>query len=156
MNKPLSDHPGVIAFPPALYGATLAIGLGLSVRFPVLFLPLPIALPLAAITMTAALWFSTSAFRIMTQAKTAIDPSKPATAIVSQGVFRLSRNPLYLALTLLYFGISILFSALWALVLLLPLLIIVQIGVIQREEIYLERKFGPEYLRYKARVRRWI
>jgi protein-S-isoprenylcysteine O-methyltransferase Ste14 len=137
-------------------GVTLAIGLGLSFMFPVSFLPLPISLPLAALAMIGAGWFSTSAFRVMNRAQTAIDPAKPATAIVSGGVFRFSRNPLYLSLTLLYIAISLLFSALWALLLLLPLLVIVQIGVIQREEIYLERKFGDEYLRYKAQVRRWI
>ena len=59
-------------------------------------------------------------------------------------------------MTLLYIGITLLFSALWALLLLLPLLVIVQIGVVKREEIYLERKFGSEYLHYKARVRRWV
>ncbi len=59
-------------------------------------------------------------------------------------------------MTLLYIGISLLLNALWALLLLLPLLVMVQIGVIQREEVYLERKFGDEYLRYKAQVRRWI
>jgi len=156
MNEQMSDNPGVIAFPPALYGVTLAIGLVISFIFPVSFLPLPIALPLAAIAMIGAGWFSTSAFRTMTRAQTAIDPAKPATAIVSDGVFRLSRNPLYLSLTLLYIGISLLFNALWALLLLLPLLVVVQIGVIQREEVYLERKFGDEYLRYKTQVRRWL
>jgi protein-S-isoprenylcysteine O-methyltransferase Ste14 len=57
---------------------------------------------------------------------------------------------------LLYIAISLLFSALWALLLLLPLLVTVQVGIVQREEIYLERKFGDEYLRYKASVRRWV
>jgi len=92
----------------------------------------------------------------MKQANTAINPAQPTTAIVSDGVFGLSRNPLYLSLTLLYIAISLLLGAFWALLLLLPLLVIVQIGVIEREEKYLERKFGDEYLLYKAQVRRWI
>ena len=156
MNEQIADKPGVIAFPPALYGVTLAIGLALSFFFPVRFLPLSISLPLAALALIAAGWFSTSAFRTMTRAQTAIDPEKPATAIVSDGAFRFSRNPLYLSLTLLYIGISLLLNAVWAFALLLPLLAVVQIGVIQREEVYLERKFGDEYLRYKAQVRRWL
>jgi protein-S-isoprenylcysteine O-methyltransferase Ste14 len=156
MNEQMSDNPGVIAFPPALYGFTLAIGLVISFIFPVSFLPRPISLPIAAIAMIVAGWFSTSAFRTMARAQTAIDPAKPATAIVSDGVFRFSRNPLYLSLTLLYIGVSLFFNAVWALLLLLPLLAIVQIGVIEREEKYLERKFGDEYLRYKVQVRRWI
>jgi len=156
MNEQVSDNPGVIAFPPAIYGVTLAIGLVISFMFPVNFLPRLISLPIATIAMISAGWFSTSAFRVMNRAQTAIDPAKPATAIVSDGVFKLSRNPLYLSLTLLYLGISLLFNALWALLLLLPLLVVVQIGVIQREEVYLERKFGDEYLRYKTQVRRWL
>jgi protein-S-isoprenylcysteine O-methyltransferase Ste14 len=155
-NEQISDNTGVIAFPPALYAVTLAIGLGLSFFFPVNFLPRLVSLPLAAFAMIGAGWLSTSAFRAMNRAQTAIDPAQPATAIVSDGVFRLSRNPLYLSLTLLYIAISLLFSAVWALLLLLPLLLIMQIGVIEREERYLERKFGDEYLRYKTRVRRWI
>ncbi|MEI6429117.1 MAG: isoprenylcysteine carboxylmethyltransferase family protein [Pseudanabaena sp. ELA607] len=156
MNEQIADKPGVIAFPPALYGVTLAIGVGLSFFFPVSFLPLSISLPLAALVLIAAGWFSISAFRTMTRAQTAIDPEKPATAIVSDGAFRFSRNPLYLSLTLLYIGIGLLLNAVWAFALLLPLLAVVQIGVIQREEIYLERKFGDEYLRYKSQVHRWL
>jgi protein-S-isoprenylcysteine O-methyltransferase Ste14 len=156
MNEQISDNPGVIAFPPALYAVTLLVGLGLSFIFPVSFLPRLISLPLAALAMIGAGWLSISAFRTMSLAQTGIDPAKPTTVIVSDGVFRVTRNPLYLSLTLLYIAISLLFSALWALLLLLPLLAIVQIGVIQREERYLERKFGDEYLRYKTQVRRWI
>lgn len=156
MNQQIADNPGVIAFPPALYGVTLVIGVGLSFFFPVSFLPLSISLPLAVLVLIAAGWFSTSAFRTMTRAQTAINPEQPATAIVSDGAFRFSRNPLYLSLTLLYIGISLLLNAVWAFALLLPLLAVVQIGVIQREEVYLERKFGDEYLRYKTQVRRWL
>ena len=156
MNEKISDNAGVIAFPPALYAVTLLIGLGLSFIFPVNFLPRVISLPLAALALIGAGWISTSAFRVMNRAQTAIDPAKPTTAIVSDGVFSLSRNPLYLSLTLLYISISLLFNAVWALLLLLPLLLIVHIGVIEREERYLARKFGDEYLRYKTQVRRWI
>ena len=72
------------------------------------------------------------------------------------GPYWFTRNPLYLAATLIYAGIAVRFNALWA-ALLLPLVLgVVQRGVIEREERYLERKFGEEYIRYKAQVRRWI
>ena len=156
MNQQISDNAEVIAFPPALYAVTLLIGLVLNFVFPVSFLTRSVSLLLAAIAVISAGWISASAFRAMNRAQTAVDPAKPTTAIVSDGVFRLTRNPLYLSLTLLYIGISFIFSALWALLLLLPLLVIVHIGVIKREEIYLERKFGDEYRQYKAQVRRWL
>lgn len=156
MNEQISDNAEVIAFPPALYAVTLLIGWAINFIFPVSLLPRPVSLLLATLLMVCAIWISASAFRAMSHAQTAVDPTKPTTAIVSDGIFGLSRNPLYLSLTLLYIAISLLFNALWVLLLLLPLLVIVQVGVIKREEKYLERKFGDEYLRYKARVRRWI
>ncbi|ARV59604.1 protein-S-isoprenylcysteine methyltransferase [Nostocales cyanobacterium HT-58-2] len=155
MNDQTSDNAGVIAFPPALYAVTLLIGLVLNFIFPVSFLP-TVSLILGSLMIICAGLIVTLAFKRMRQANTAINPAEPTTAIVADGVFSWSRNPIYLSLTLLYTGISFLFNAVWALLLLLPLLVIMQIGVIQREEKYLERKFGDEYLCYKAQVRRWI
>jgi protein-S-isoprenylcysteine O-methyltransferase Ste14 len=59
-------------------------------------------------------------------------------------------------MTMMYAGIASLANALWVIVLLPVALLVIQRGVIEREERYLERKFGEEYLSYKARVRRWI
>ena len=70
--------------------------------------------------------------------------------------YRFSRNPIYVALTGLYLGIAVMLNSLWLIVLLAPLLIVMRLGVIQREEAYLEAKFGAEYTDYKTRVRRWI
>ncbi len=92
----------------------------------------------------------------MIQAETELNAYKPTTAIVMRGPFRFSRNPLYLSLTALYIGIATVVNSLWAIVLLPVALVAISRGVIEREERYLERKFGEEYLRYKAKVRRWI
>lgn len=156
MSKSIVDNPGVIAFPPALYAGTLVAGLLLHFVFPIYLLPRSIAIVSGAATIFVAGLIAISAFRAMRRASTAVNPSQPTTAIVSDGVFGFSRNPIYLSLTLLYSGIALLFNAFWAFLFLLPLIAIVQTGVIKREENYLEQKFGEEYLRYKARVRRWI
>jgi protein-S-isoprenylcysteine O-methyltransferase Ste14 len=85
-----------------------------------------------------------------------VDPREPTTAVVTDGPYRFTRNPLYLSMTLIYVGITALANAL-APVLLLPVVLqVMSRGVIEREEHYLERKFGAEYLSYKARVRRWL
>jgi len=76
--------------------------------------------------------------------------------MVTEGPFHYSRNPAYLSMTMIYTGIASLANALWALLLLPVALLVMQRGVIEREERYLERKFGEEYLRYKAQVRRWV
>lgn len=156
MSEETVDNPRVIAFPPALFGGTLAIGLLLQFIFPVPLLPRLSAIAIGVVILIGAALIAISAFRAMHRAQTAVNPSQPTTAIVSDGVFGFSRNPIYLSLTLLYLGFALMGNALWSLLLLLPLLVVVQIGVIEREEHYLERKFGDEYLRYKARVRRWL
>ena len=57
---------------------------------------------------------------------------------------------------LVYFGLSIVLTSMWVLLLLIPTLVILQRGVVKREEAYLERKFGDAYRAYKARVPRWV
>ena len=80
---------------------------------------------------------------------------KPVPKLTTEGPFRLSRNPGYLSFVMIYAGIALLRNSLWA-ILLLPLVVMVmQREVIGREESYLERTFGEEYLTYKVRVRRW-
>jgi protein-S-isoprenylcysteine O-methyltransferase Ste14 len=97
-----------------------------------------------------------SAEVVMKRAGTNIRPDQPTLAIVSDGPFQFTRNPLYLALTGLYVGITLLVDALWPLLLLVPVLAVLQWGVVAREERYLEAKFGEPYRTYKSRVRRWV
>jgi len=92
----------------------------------------------------------------MMRAGTNVDPTQPATVLVVDGPFKYTRNPLYLSLTLLYAGIAILVNSLWTMLLLPVVLVVMRKGVVDREERYLARKFGEQYLRYKASVRRWI
>jgi protein-S-isoprenylcysteine O-methyltransferase Ste14 len=75
-------------------------------------------------------------------------------SLLQDGPFRYSRNPGYLSLAMIYAGIAILWNALWAIHFLPLLLVVTQRELIEREERYLERTFGEEYLTYKRRVRR--
>jgi len=85
-----------------------------------------------------------------------IRTDKPVPRLTTEGPFRYSRNPSYLALAMIYAGIAFLLNSLWA-ILFLPLVVVVmQREVIGREERYLERTFGEEYLTYKGKVRRWV
>ena len=156
MSKNTADNPQVIAFPPALYLVTLIAGLIIQYFFPVNFLPHFAAVLTGIIAALVAVFIAFSAIASMRRASTAVNPSLPTTAIVNGGIFKFSRNPIYLAFTLLYLGIALLFNAFWAILFLLPLLFVVQNGIIKREENYLERKFGGEYLDYKSSVRRWL
>lgn len=152
----LPDRAGVIAFPPLLFGSTLVVGLLLRFFFPTPLLPGPMALFLGITLLVVGVPILLLAFRQMIQNKTTINPSGSTTTIVGNGLYAYTRNPMYLALTLIYVGVCIMANAYWGLLLLIPLLIVVQKGIIEREEAYLTRKFGEEYLRYKVRVRRWL
>ena len=150
------DKAGVIAPPPLIYLGSLVFGLLLNRTFAVTFLPPKIARnfgwPLLGGGVLLMGWFEWA----MRHAGTPTNPYKPVSHVVTQGPFRYTRNPGYLAMATIYMGITSLANALWAVLLLAVALIVVQRGVVEREERYLERKFGKEYLRYKARVRRWI
>ena len=150
------DTPGVIAPPPLIYLAALIIGLAFHYLAPTPFMPRGLAYGLGAVLVLIGAWILVPARRVMLQAGTPIRPTIPTTALVITGPFRFTRNPLYLSVTLFYLGIAFAFQSLWALALLLVVMAVMHRGVIDREERYLERKFGADYLRYKERVRRWI
>jgi protein-S-isoprenylcysteine O-methyltransferase Ste14 len=156
MNNALQDNPGVIAPPPLIYAGPLAVGLLLSRVFPVKLLPRVVALSLGSLCIGIASMLIRSAFGEMRRANTSANPTQPVTALVTEGPFRYTRNPLYMSLTLLYAGIALIANAVWALLLLPAVLLIINRGVIDREERYLEHKFGEQYLNYKAKVRRWL
>jgi protein-S-isoprenylcysteine O-methyltransferase Ste14 len=85
-----------------------------------------------------------------------IRTDQPVPRLTTEGPFGYSRNPSYLALVLIYAGIASLRNSLWTMLLLPPVVMVMQREVIGREERYLERAFGEEYLAYKAQVRRWV
>ncbi|MCI0599835.1 MAG: isoprenylcysteine carboxylmethyltransferase family protein [Beijerinckiaceae bacterium] len=150
------DRPEVIALPPLILAATITLGLAVNYLLPASFLPDAIATPLGLLITLGAIALALLAIREMFAANTPLDVRKPSTGIVTSGVFRMSRNPIYLGMLLLCIGVALLANSLWVLGLVLPLAFVLQKGVIEPEEAYLERKFGDKYLRYKVKVRRWI
>ncbi len=92
----------------------------------------------------------------MLRAHTSPDPHRPTTALITDGPYRFTRNPIYLGFLLDFIGFTLLVGTLWGL-LLSPLLIVTVTGaVIRAEEIYLEGRFGEGYKDYKASVRPWV
>jgi protein-S-isoprenylcysteine O-methyltransferase Ste14 len=102
--------------------------------------------------VTLNAWF----LKTIRKADVPIRTDKPVPRLTTEGPFRYSRNPSYLALALIYAGIASLRNSLWAMLLLPPVVMVMQREVIGREERYLERAFGEEYLAYKAQVRNWV
>ena len=150
------DNPGVVTPPPLIFAGALTLGLLANRLYPVGFLPRGLARLLGLPLIVGGLAIGLLGFREMRRAGTNVQTRKPTTAIVTGGPYRFTRNPLYLGMTSIYCGISALANALPPLLLFPLVLHVMRRGVIEREERYLERKFGDEYLRYKRRVRRWL
>ena len=150
------DTAGVIAPPPVIYLAFLLIGLGADRLWPVAVLPQGPRYAAGAAVIALSLALAFSAFGQFRRHKTSFKPHEPSTALITEGPYRYSRNPMYLALSLLYAGLSIAADGPWTLALLVPLLIVMHYGVILREERYLERKFVDAYRRYRSSPRRWL
>jgi protein-S-isoprenylcysteine O-methyltransferase Ste14 len=149
------DIPGVVAPPPLIYAAGLLLGWGLQRLWPRPWLPVDWARPLGIVLLLAGLVgvVAVLAFR---RAGTTPNPRRPTARLVTGGPYRVTRNPMYVGFTLWYLAASSWANALWPVVLLPLVLLVLQRGVIAREETYLQRRFGREYDEYRTRVRRWL
>jgi protein-S-isoprenylcysteine O-methyltransferase Ste14 len=104
----------------------------------------------------AGIALSVGGFLTQKRAGTDPFPYHPSTRIVAHGPYRFSRNPMYFGFALLTLGLAILVNSAWMLLAVPIGLVLIDRLVVTREERYLERKFGEEYLNYKRSVRRWI
>jgi protein-S-isoprenylcysteine O-methyltransferase Ste14 len=152
----LPDHPNVIALPPLIYLAFIVIGASLHYVWPIPILSRSAAkwLGRAAISLSIAVAMLT--LREFRRWNTSFRTDRSTTSLIQSGPFGYTRNPFYLAASACYLGIALYVNSFWLLAMLLPTLVVITKGVIEREERYLERKFGSEYLRYKQSVRRWL
>jgi protein-S-isoprenylcysteine O-methyltransferase Ste14 len=149
------DTAGVIAFPPLIYGIPLVASI-LADRL-VLKRPLPpVCVAVSGGFFIAAASLIVRSVAEFKKAGTAIDPFEETTALVQTGPFAHTRNPLYLALTFTYAGIALAARSALPLAFLPPVLRVMSVGVIEREERYLQRKFGETYCAYQRRVPRWL
>jgi protein-S-isoprenylcysteine O-methyltransferase Ste14 len=142
--------------PPLVYLISLVAGALIQLVTPLPFLPQGIAVPLGSSLVVVAIALFSYAVAIFRAAGTPVRARKPTTVIVSTGPYRFSRNPIYLAFSLFQLGIAIWVNTLWLVATLVGAAALIHYVVIPREEQYLERRFGTEYLKYKASVRRWL
>lgn len=151
-----SDSAHVPVPPPILLLITILIGVGFHYLYPLYFQTGSLRWWLGGIlvgTSIGTILYCASMFK---KAQTAIEPWKTTTRILDTGPYRYSRNPIYLCFILFGIGTGILLENFWIMLMMIPLMMIVNKVVIQREEKYLESKFSNEYLAYKSKVRRWI
>jgi len=150
------DVAGIPVPPPLIYIAGLAAG-GVVELFRSTTGPAwPISVTIAVAGALAFMALASAAVRRFRRAGTTENPFRPSTALVFDGPYRITRNPMYLGMAAFYVGLAFILGLMWAFVFLPIVLLAVDRLVIAREESYLERKFGEEYVAYKGRVRRWI
>jgi protein-S-isoprenylcysteine O-methyltransferase Ste14 len=154
-----TDTAGVIAPPPLLALAALALGLLLDRLMPAYVLTVLLSrgerIVIGVALMAAGVALGISAMRAFTRAGTYVEPWKPSTVLVTADVFSWLRNPMYVGAILLLSGLSILIASDWTLVMTIVFALVVHFGVIKREERYLDAKFGEVYRTYRKRVRRY-
>ncbi len=150
------DWSGVIVPPPIVYLVCLLAGMGLDFFWPIPLLPQAFQFVVGFTIIGSSFLLVGLAFMKFRRSRTPIDYRKPTTEIIATGPFAYSRNPVYVGMTMLMGGIAIAVDSPWILAMAIPAVLIIHNFVILREEAYLERKFGDDYRRYKAAVRRWI
>jgi protein-S-isoprenylcysteine O-methyltransferase Ste14 len=153
---------GVIARPILMFPAALLLGFAVE---HLLRLPFPISrigimhwisAAIAGSLILIGIALFAAGARGFSRAATPLPTNQSARALVTTGIYRWTRNPIYLAFFLVYGGVGIVVRSPWILILALPLAVIMRYGVVAREETYLEGKFGETYRAYKAGVRRWF
>jgi protein-S-isoprenylcysteine O-methyltransferase Ste14 len=152
-----ADTAKVIIRPPFAWGLAVVAGLALNRLVPLPFRAADLlAAWLGAIVFILALALFAWAIITITRAGSNVPSNRPTTTIVESGPYRFTRNPIYLSMFLGLIGLAVAFTDLWLLIMLVPFALVIRYGVVAREEVYLERKFGDVYRCYRSRVRRWL
>jgi len=144
--------------PPVIFFIFLILGYGANRIMPVDFIfsawavRLLVGMPILMISGIIAL----TATMVMMKSKTAINYNNPTTKFLLTGPFGFTRNPLYLSLLLAMFAIAVIANSLWYIIFLVIMFFVFNFGIVAREERYLAKNFGDEYIQYKRKVRRWI
>jgi protein-S-isoprenylcysteine O-methyltransferase Ste14 len=152
------DNPGIHIPPPLIYVIVYLAAVFIQKTVPVndsLFCK-PLMKIIGVIFLIIALLFLFRSLRQFFQSKNTVITIQSANSLQTNGIYSITRNPMYLGLALIYLGISCLIGNWWNIILFSFLLLIIQEFIIKREEKYLQREFGQEYLDYKRRVRRWL
>ncbi len=152
-----ADIPDLLVLPPVLVGGTLIVGVTVHYLFwTVALLPIVLTRVLGVTLFVASGLLAHLAHLAMNRAGTNVLPTRPTLALATDGPYRFTRNPLYIAAVGVYLGVTFWVNGLAPLLLLLPMAWLLHRGIVLPEERYLESRFGERYLVYRSAVRRWI
>lgn len=151
-----TDHADVIMRPPFIYGLAIILALAIHYLTPLAWQAFEAREKTGWAILTIGIGLIIASARLFIKRKQNPNPLEPTEEIYQDGLYAISRNPIYVGFSLIMISLSLLLDNFWIIILLLPTLVIMTYGVIMREEAYLEDKFGDEYRRYKNKVRRWF
>ena len=152
-----TDVPDIVMLPPVLVGGMLLVGVLIHYAlWTVTLMPTVLARVLGVVVFISAGVLAHFAHLAMKRVGTNILPTQPTLALATDGPYRFSRNPLYLAAIGVYLGVTLWVNGLAPLLLMLPMTTLLHWGIVLREERYLESKFGNAYQSYRMGVRRWL
>lgn len=143
-------------YPPVFFLIALAVMAGLHFALPVRTIPLAAVRAAGLIPIAAGLGIGIWGSNLFQRARTTIKPFDTPTTLVTNGPFRLSRNPMYLGMTLVLIGVALLLGSVTPFVIVPLFVALIEVRFIRREEKDLEAAFGAAYEAYQSRVRRWI
>lgn len=155
----MEDKPNIIMLPPVAAIGALGICFVLQFAFDPNILsafPDPSLMKLGGILIVIGFLTAGLGVAAFHGANTNVDPTKPALTIVNTGPYRFTRNPMYIGLVLVHFGLGLAFSLDWTILLTPGLGLLLHFGVVLREEAYLTAKFGDQYRDLLQSTRRWI
>lgn len=153
------DTPGVLAPPPLIFLVFLLAGWGLGELFQngaSLGLETNLRRGAAFVLVIGGLLIEMIALGRFRRLGTAPEPWKPSTALVTDGLYGISRNPVYVGFAIIHIGFAVAMDSSAALAALLPCLVVIHRFVVLREERYLAGKFGAAWDAYARKVRRWL
>ncbi len=154
-----NEGPNVIIFPPVIIAVTVVLAVGLQWLVPLGLLAgihPTCRWAVGGLLLLFGLLPTIAGAVTLLRHGTNVLPSRPATALITGGIYRWTRNPMYTGGALVMIGIAIIFALDWLPLLMIPSWLTLHYGVVKREEEYLERKFGHDYKRYRAQVPRYL
>ena len=150
------QHPNVLTPPPAMFLGGMLVGYSLDNALGLPMLATPYASELSGLLFLIGIMLIVMAVWQLRRAKTTLLPHKAAKTLVTGGVFRLSRNPIYLGFISLYLAATVQWGSLGMAILLVPVVLFIQRHVIAAEEAFHEQQFAEQWAEYQSKVRRWF
>jgi len=151
-----ADNPGIIIHPPVFYIVATIIGLAIDYLMPLSFGFTDITKTVSLVILALGTIVLVLGFKMFATDKQSPSVHEPTNAVYQSGIYAYSRNPIYLGVLLWMMSGALFFDKVWIMIMAFILIFFMNKVVIEKEEAYLEEKFGEDYLAYKQKVRRWI